>query len=141
MTHELNEFLCGRYGGFADKRQKRIQLGRTIAVDQHRDGRQINQSVHCLLFLKVFEDAVVELTFAGNDPEDGTVRLLKAPLLRTKVSHTTPDALRALAAAYRRVAVPPHNKSWYYASKEIAEDIERLASELQTFLGLSGRGC
>lgn len=50
MTDKLNRFLHDCYGGFADRRYKRIQFGRAIALDQHRDGRQINQSVHCLIF-------------------------------------------------------------------------------------------
>lgn len=134
MTHELNQFLYDRYGGFADKRETQILFGRAIAVDQHRGGRQINASIHCVIFLKVDEDDTIELTFYGNDPEDADVKQRKAPLLETKLTRGTPDALREVAAAYRRVRVPSDNPSWHYARKEVAEDLERLASELETFL-------
>lgn len=139
MTHELNQFLHDRYGGYADKRQKQVRFGRIIAVDQHRDGRKINQSIHCMIFLKVYEDDALELTFSGNDPEDGAVRQLKAQLLRTKVTRSTPGALRQLATAYRAVRVPRDDRSWYFARREVASDLERLALELETFVRDMGR--
>lgn len=133
MTEELNKHLYQRYGGFADKRYRRIEFGRAIAVDQHRGGH-LNQSIHCMIFVHVFDNNEIELIFAGNRPTDANVQRVERPLLRTKVTAVTPAALRQLGAAYRRIKVPADTKSWHFAKKEVAEDLERLAGILEGFL-------
>ena len=134
MTHELNAHLHRAYGGFADKRYKRIQFGRAIAIDQHRDGRQINQAVHCLIFVEVFDNDVIRMKFLGNEPVNAEVRRLRSGLSSATLTSATPNAVRALAAAYRRVPVPSDHKSWYYARTEVGADLDRFAAALDDFL-------
>lgn len=84
--------------------------------------------------MKVFDHDEIRLTFSGNQPTDADVRRLQLPLLCTTVTHSTADALRGLAAAYRRVSVPKDKRGWYFARKEVAEDIDRFAARLQDFV-------
>ncbi|MCX4239184.1 hypothetical protein [Paraliomyxa miuraensis] len=137
MTHALNQYLYDAYGGFSDRRYKKLVFDRPIAVDQHdRDGGGINQSVHVLIWVNVHDNDEISITFSGNVPRSNQVNALIGRLRRIKVDATAVDIVRQLAAEARQVPVPRDNKSLYYARHEVGEDLERLAAHLARYLGV-----
>jgi hypothetical protein len=132
MSRALNEFLIRLYG-FAEKREKAVQFDRAIALDCLRS--DFDASIHCSFFVNVFEDDTLVLSYAGNHPRNATVDSLGAPFLRRfRLERETPDALRELAAAYKKIRPPAGEKSWLVSRKEVAAQLEQLAQSLEEFL-------
>lgn len=129
-ANKLNSFLHSHYGGFADKRFKKLQLGRTIVVDQHRDGRKINQSIHCLIAITVREQEF-EIVLWGNVP--GMTGATKSIKRIYPIDTQLPTRVREIAVSISRVDHDEHHPSWYYSKKESVSDLERLAATLDRF--------
>ena len=74
------------------------------------------------------------LSYAGNHPRNARVDSLGAPFLqRFRLGRDTPNALRELAAAYKKLRPPAGEKSWSVSRKEVAAQLEQLAQSLEEY--------
>lgn len=150
VSHSLNENLFSAYGGYADKRLKKIAFGRPFRISPATN--EVNQNIHCLVFVEVHEARKLRLTFAGSVPWNSDVEAQVTQLadggagakprsVEFEVSPTTIGQLRKIATAFSRITAPGRSypiSSWKYSSQETAGALRELASHLEEFLRRGG---
>lgn len=146
----LKAILFAEYGGFADKRIKRLEKGDTFIIDDRTeqdvgaDKRLL--SYFCMMFARVEADAV-DMTLSQNVPTSPAViawieqtgagygDTVFGKSLRFSVARGEQSKLRVLASLIRsivatgaRYAVP----SYKYVCPRTAKSLERLAAVLDS---------
>ena len=117
--HKLKRMLLAEYGGFADKRIKKVETGRIFIVDdrsEHDQGRDGLPSWFCMMFADVISDNQIKLSLNGNVPR-GTevVKWLKREKLKIATG----------MQKHLQITVTPEN---YELLEELAEAIESIVA-------------
>lgn len=153
----LKQVLFEAYGGFADKRIKRLDKGSTFIVDDRsEDDLGANQRLYsyfCMIFAKVTPDDrtsagdIVTVTLNGNVPTSAGVQAWvtehraeyrTAPLssfLTFRVGRGEQAKLRSLAKSIRAITGSGARygvKSYKYVCPRTAASLEKLAGVLET---------
>lgn len=152
----LKQILFDEYGGFSDRRIKRLSKGKTFIVDDRNEedfgagGRLF--STFCMIFADVtvpdpLRGEEVSATLCGNVPDSASVRTWAdrngatfttttlQSSLRFKVTKGEQAKLRSLADAVRGIvsrSAPRYSvPSYKYVCPRTASSLERLARVLE----------
>ena len=148
MSLSLKLHLFNAYGGFSDKRIKKLEKGKTFIIDdrQERDaGSDGLYSYFCTMFATVVEPDELELMLNRNVPVNEKVKeyvrshggeLTGDALLKMCIRSQDSSVLRGLAAAIRtitargaRYSIP----SYKYVVPRTADSLERFAAVLDAY--------
>lgn len=152
-TIALKKHLLGVYGGFADKRIKKVGTGRTFCIDDRSEGDHgaggLLLSYFCMMFAKVRDDERVEVILDRNTPTSPAV-LKTAKSIGATVFTVEPHTritivlaanegqkLRALASAIRTITAPGKRydvPSYKYVVPRTADSLERFADALDEYV-------
>lgn len=145
----LKQYLFDEYGGFADRRIKRLEKGDTFIIDDRSEddigaNRQL-YSYFCTMFAKVRASDHVSLTLHGNVPLSPTVHAwiknsggtygesTYGKSLTVQIKTGEQNKLRDLARHVRAVVAPGSRydvPSYKYVCPRTAKSLERLAALL-----------
>ncbi len=143
------------YGGFADKRIKKAESGKTFCIDDRIEGEHGAGghllSYFCTMFAKVRDDGRVEVLLDRNTPTSSivldTAKSIGATVF-TMEPHTRitivlaaseGQKLRALASAMRTITAPGNRysvPSYKYVVPRTAGSLERFADALDEYVKL-----
>jgi hypothetical protein len=149
----LKKHLLGVYGGFADKRIKKAESGKTFCIDDRTEGDHGAGghllSYSCTMFAKVRDDGRVEVILDRNSPTSpavvntansiGAAIFTMEPHTRITVVIAVNEAqkLRALASAIRTITAPGKRygvPSYKYVVPRTADSLERFADALDGYV-------
>lgn len=149
----LKKHLLTVYGGFADKRIKRVETGRTFCIDDRTED-DVGAGDHllsyfCMMFAKVRDDGRIQVLLDRNTPMSGAVKktaeeigaavLIIEPHTRITIELTVNEGhkLRALAKAMRTITAPGVRyeiPSYKYVVPRTAGSLERFADALDDYV-------
>lgn len=145
---KLKKSLFDAYGGFADKRIKKLEKGTTFIVDDRSTGDYgADKSLFlwfCSIFVEVISDSEVKITLTGGVPVSATVKswaeengaVLSASTggqLTFNIQKGRQPALLSLATAIKGIVAPGKTYSvaaYKYVCPRAANSLTKLAHEL-----------
>lgn len=148
----LKQHLFEAYGGFTDKRIKKIEKGNQFIIDdrdQHRDFDADKNLYYwfCLIFAKVISTSEVEVVMRGGVPmngqieawiADGNAHIEEAPFrLIVPIKIGEEEQLRKLATIVELIICPNgpryHEPSYKYVCPRVASSLRQFADVLSSF--------
>jgi len=139
------------YGGFADKRIKRLETGKTFIIDDRSpsdEGADGLYSYFCTVFATVIGDDEVEVHLYGNVPVNAAVEawFSKHGTLDGRSGKFTVNSANAglpgdLAKAMRGITAPGTKytvASYKYVVPRTVGTLERLGALLESYAGSKG---
>lgn len=151
MSLALKKALVEKYGGFSDKRIKRLETGKTFIVDDRSGGDEGSAGLYstfCMVFATVKGQDEVEVLLHGNVPASAEVKAWFATHgsldNRSGTFVVKPESaglLLELAKVLRRITAPGKTysvPSYKYVVPRTAESLERLGAVLTSFAKSKG---
>lgn len=142
----LKRAFLAEYGGFADRRIKKIENGRRFIVDSRGKpdiaSNGIPYSYFCAIFVEVITDDLIEVSLSGNVPKGPAVAewinrhnpSSTDPFLEFNVTRGKQQMLEGLASAIRAIVKPGAPRyavaGYKYACPATAFSLDRLKGVL-----------